>query len=497
MPATGTARLKKWLKRLGLLLALPVLAVISAIVYVSVKIATYEQLDDAAHMAAKADYLASIARTAPQNAPDLVIILFDDLGYGDVGFTGNQMIATPHMDKLAANGLVLENYYAPAPVCSPSRAAMLTGRMAPRAGLTHVPFPSGTIFDRLNRFFGNPVRLPREEILIADILHAVGYETAMVGKWHMGDHAGSVPTQFGFQRFFGTYYSNDMNPFTLVRGTADAGEQISHAAPVDQTALNPLYTEAAERFISEAAGEKPLFLYFAHNFPHVPLYAAPSEKGRSDAGLYGDVVQGLDDTVGQIVAALKKRGRLDNTLILITSDNGPWWEGRGVGRGRKGVSFEGGIRVPFIAHWPQQIKPSRSDALAMGTDLLPTMLDELNLPLPPDRIIDGESLAATLRGGPSPHEVLYHYAAGTLMAVRSATHKYRDRKAVAYPTDPVRLPIWQAHGPWLFDMRADSQEAYDISMKYPALATRMKALLDAKNAEMKKNPRGWKMSNRN
>ena len=122
----------------------------------------------------------------------------------------------------------------------------------------------------------------------------------------------------------------------------------------------------------------------------------------------------------------------------------------------------------------------------MGTDLLPTMLDELNLPLPPDRMIDGKSLAATLRGGPSPHEVLYHYAAGTLMAVRSATHKYRDRKAVAYPTDPVRLPIWQAHGPWLFDMRADSQEAYDISMKYPALATRMKALLDAKNAEMKK-----------
>ena len=496
MPATGTARLKKWLKRLGLLLALPVLAVISAIVYVSVKIATYEQLDDAAHMAAKADYLASIARAAPQNAPDLVIILFDDLGYGDVGFTGNQMIATPHMDKLAANGLVLENYYAPAPVCSPSRAAMLTGRVAPRAGLTHVPFPSGTIFDRLNRFFGNPVRLPREEILIADILHAVGYETAMVGKWHMGDHAGSVPTQFGFQRFFGTYYSNDMNPFTLVRGTADAGEQISHAAPVDQTALNPLYAEAAERFIAEAAGDKPLFLYFAHNFPHVPLYAAPTEKGRSDAGLYGDVVQGLDDTVGHIVAALKKRGRLDNTLILITSDNGPWWEGRGVGRGRKGVSFEGGIRVPFIAHWPQQIKPARSEALAMGIDLLPTMLDELSLPLPPDRMIDGKSLAATLRGGPSPHDVLYHYAAGTLMAVRSATHKYRDRKAVAYPTDPVRLPIWQAHGPWLFDMRADSQEAYDISMKHPALAARMKALLDAKNAEMEKNPRGWKMSNR-
>ena len=492
MPATGTARLKKWLKRLGLLLALPAAAVIFTIGYVSVKIATYEQLDDAAHMASKADYLKSIARAAPANAPDLVVILFDDLGYGDVGFTGNQMIATPHMDKLAANGLVLENYYAPAPVCSPSRAAMLTGRLPPRAGLTHVPFPSGTTFDRLNRFFNNPVRLPREEIVLADILEAVGYETVMVGKWHMGDHAGSVPTQFGFQRFFGTYYSNDMNPFTLVRGTADRGEQVSHAAPVDQSALNPLYAEAAETFIAEAAADRPLFLYFAHNFPHVPLYAAPSEKGRSAAGLYGDVVQGLDDTVGHIVAALQQRGRLDNTLILITSDNGPWWEGRGIGRGRKGVSFEGGIRVPFIAHWPRQIKPARSEALAMGTDLVPTMLDELNLPPPPDRMLDGKSIAATLRGGASPHEVLYHYAADTLMAVRSATHKYRARKALAYPTDPVRLPIWQAHGPWLFDMQADSQEAYDISMKQPDMAARMKALMDAKNAEMKTNPRGWK-----
>jgi arylsulfatase A-like enzyme len=484
--------LKTWLTRLALLLALPVLALMVTIAYVSVKIATYEQRDDAAHMASKAEYLKSITRAAPENAPDVVVILFDDLGYGDVGFTGNQMIATPHMDKLAASGMVLENYYAPAPACSPSRAAMLTGRMAPRAGLTHVSFPLGTAFDRLNRFFNNPVRLPREEILIADILQAVGYETTMVGKWHMGDHAGSVPTQFGFQKFFGTYYSNDMKPFTLVSGTAGAGEAISHQAPVDQTALNPLYAEKAEAFIADAARDKPLFLYFAHNFPHVPLYAAPHETGRSDAGLYGDVVQGLDDTVGRIVAALKKRGRLDNTLILITSDNGPWWEGRGVGRGRKGVSFEGGIRVPFIAHWPQQIKPARSDALAMGTDLLPTMLAELNLPRPPDRLIDGKSIAATLRGAASPHQVLYHYAAGTLMAVRDSHFKYRDRKPVAYPTDPVRLPIWQAHGPWLFDMQADAQEAYDISMQRPAEAARLKALLDAKNAEMAENPRGWK-----
>ncbi len=496
MPFALSASAKKWLRRGALILLLPVAAVLFTLIYVSSKIAFYEQADNAERMASKDAYLKSIARAmpdgAPENAPDMVVILFDDLGYGDVGFTGNEMIKTPHMDGLAAAGLVMENYYAPAPVCSPSRAAMLTGRMAPRAGLTHVPFPSGTFFDRLNRFFNNPVRLPREEILISDILKAGGYHTAMVGKWHMGDHNGSIPTGFGFDKFFGTYYSNDMTPFALVSGTIEGGEAISHQAPFDQTELNPLYAEKAEAFIAAAPEDKPLFLYFAHNFPHVPLYAAPHETGRSDAGLYGDVVEGLDETVGRVVSALKKRGRFDNTLILITSDNGPWWEGRGIGRGRKGVSFEGGVHVPFIAHWPQQIKPGRTDALVMGTDLLPSLLDELDMPLPRDRIIDGKSWAATLRGGDSPHQVLYYYAAGTLMAVRDKQHKYRARKPVVYPTDPVSLPFWQAHGPWLFDMQADPSEAYDISMKQPHIAAQMKALMDAKNAEMAENPRGWK-----
>ncbi len=483
---------KKWVVRSALILLLPVAGVLVSIIYVTGKIAFYEQADNAARMASKAAYLKSITGPAPANAPDLVVILFDDLGYGDVGFTGNRLIKTPHMDALAANGMVLENYYAPAPVCSPSRAAMLTGRMAPRAGLTVVPFPSGSPLDRLNRFFNNPVRLPREEILIADVLQAGGFHTAMVGKWHMGDHDKSVPTEFGFDKFFGTYYSNDMNPFTLLSGRAGQGETITHQAPVDQTTLNPLYAEKAQRFIADAPKDKPLFLYLAHNFPHVPLYAAPHEAGRSEAGLYGDVVQGLDDTVGRIVAALKERGRFDNTLIIITSDNGPWWEGRGIGRGRKGVSFEGGVHVPFIAHWPKAIRPGASDALAMGTDLLPTLLEELQLPAPQDRLLDGKSIAATLRGGDSPHAVLYYYAAGTLMAVRDKRHKYRARKPVVYPTDPVSIPIWQGQGPWLFDLQADAQEAYDISMRKPAIAAELKAVMDAKNAEMAVNPRGWK-----
>ena len=492
-----TPRVKKWLGRLALVLALPVGAVVLGGLYIVVKIATYEQSDDLARLENKQAYLAGLPKTAAQTDPDVVVILFDDLGFGDLGFTGNQNIQTPHMDKLAKDGVVMTNYFAPAPVCSPSRAAMLTGRMAPRNGLTAVPFPSGTTFDRVNRFMDNPVRLPREEIIISDVLQASGFHTAMVGKWHMGDHDQSIPTEFGFNRFFGTYHSNDMTPFHLVEGPTalsggGQGEKIAHAAPVDQTNLNGLYAQKAEQFIAEAPADKPMFLYFAHNFPHVPLYAAPHEHGRSNAGLYGDVVQGLDDTVGRIVAALEARGKFDNTLIIITSDNGPWWEGRGIGRGRKGQTFEGGIHVPFVAHWPRQLQPLVSEALVMGTDLLPTLLDEFGIAAPQDRKLDGLSIAQTLRGGESPHAALYHYGGGTLMAVRQGRYKYRDRKPIEYATDPVSIPFFSNHGPWLFDMQSDPHEAYDVSLHKPQIAARLKAILDARNAEMAENPRGWK-----
>lgn len=487
-----TPAVRKWLGRLALILALPVGGMMFLALYITVKVATYEQADDPLRLQNKQNYLAALTNVVNDRTPDVVVILFDDLGYGDVGFTGNSSIRTPHMDELARNGVLMTNYFAPAPVCSPSRAAMLTGRMAPRNGLTVVPFPSGTPLDRANRFFDNPVRLPREEIIIADVLQASGFHTAMVGKWHMGDHDKSIPTEFGFDTFFGTYHSNDMNPFHLVEGAAGQGEKIAYAAPVDQTNLNGLYAEKAEQFIAAAPADKPMFLYFAHNFPHVPLYTAPHEHGRSDAGLYGDVVQGLDDTVGRIVEALKKRGKFDNTLIVITSDNGPWWEGRGVGRGRKGETFEGGIHVPFVAHWPAQLKPLVSDALVMGSDLLPTLLDEFDIAPPTDRKLDGLSIAQTLRGGKSPHEALYYYGGATLMAVRQGRYKYRDRKPIVYAVDPVRIPIWSGHGPWLFDMQTDPDESYDVSLHRPDVAARLKAILDARNAEMADNPRGWK-----
>ena len=374
------------------------------VLYVIATVASYEQLDNSEKLASKNAYLAALPRAVSSLSPDIVVILFDDLGYGDVGFTGNRSIRTPYMDALAENGVVMTNYFSPAPVCSPSRAAMLTGRMAPRNGLTAVPFPSGSLIDQVNRFFGNPVRLPREEIIIPEVLKATGFHTAMVGKWHLGDHDKSIPTEFGFDRFFGTYHSNDMAPFHLVEGVAGEGEKIAYPAPVDQTNLNALYAQKAEQIIAEAPTDIPLFLYFAHNFPHVPLFASANEQGRSKAGLYGDVVQGLDNTVGRIVTELKQRGKFDNTLIVITSDNGPWWEGRGIGRGRKGETFEGGVHVPFVAHWPRQLKPAMSDELVMGSDLLPTLLEELRVVAPDDRKLDGRSISQTLRGGPSPHE---------------------------------------------------------------------------------------------
>ena len=491
--------LRKWGKRLALVLALPIFLVVFSVGYLVFKVASYEQLDDAAHMVSKQAYLKTLAEVSNTNmsAPDVVVILFDDLGYGDLGFTGNQMIETPHIDQLAKNGVVLETYYAPSPVCSPSRASMLTGRLAPRNGLTAVPFPSGHVVDKINRVFGNPVRLPREEIIIADVLRASGFHTAMVGKWHMGDHDRSIPTEFGFDQFFGTYHSNDMTPFNLHEGEYGAPEKLAVAAPVDQTQLNQIYGDKAEAFIAAAPKDKPLFLYFAHNFPHVPLYAAPHEHGRSQAGLYGDVVQGLDDAVGRVVASLKQRGRFENTLIVITSDNGPWWEGRAAGgdagaRGRKGETFEGGMHVPFIAHWPAQLKPHSSQAMAMGTDLLPTLLQELNLPAPSDRILDGRSLSATLRGGESPHDVLYFYGAGTLMAVRDERYKYRDAKPIVYATDPVSIPLWPKMGPFVFDLQQDPQEAYDLTNRKGDVAARLKATLDARNQAMQDNPRGWK-----
>ncbi len=470
------------------------LLLVLAALFVGYRIATTGHSDDERRLQDKRDYLAQLGQQARlDGAPSIVFFLYDDMGYGDIGAGADgDMIRTPHIDRLAAQGVVLTDFHSPSPVCTPSRAGYLTGRLAPRAGLPNVVFPSGSVKGFLFSTLPAPhlnVRLPAEEITLADILGAAGYATGMVGKWHLGDRSPSLPNDMGFDSYFGALYSNDMEPFALY-----ADREIAVEAPADQRLLTERYTEAATGFIEQHAG-KPFFLYFAHNFPHDPLFVREERSGRSRAGLYGDVLEEIDDSVGAIVETLANNGQLDNTLIVITSDNGPWFLGdAGDQRGRKGNTFEGGMRVPFIAHWPQAIEGGRVEhGMAMGIDLVPTVLEMLELPPPPDRLLDGRSMLSLLtEGGASDHDYLYYYEGETLFAVRDQRFKYRGPAGVFYSTDQMPVGGAVPQKEWLFDLAGDPREAYDTSDRNPQALARLREAFASKRREMADNPRGWK-----
>lgn len=484
-----------WRVLAAVLSTLLLLALLAAL-FAGYRVATHgQQEDDAEHLAAKRAYLEQLATqsTLPADAPNLLFILYDDMGYGDIGAGADgAMINTPNIDRLAAHGMVLSDFHSPAPVCTPARAGYLTGRLPARAGLPNVVFPTGSgkafVFSVLASPDSN-VRIPAEEITLADVLGAAGYATGMVGKWHLGDRSPSLPNDMGFDSYFGALYSNDMEPFALYRD-----RDIAVQAPVDQRYLTERYTEAATQFIRDKA-DGPFFLYFAHNFPHDPLFVRAERSGRSDAGLYGDVLEEIDDSVGALVEALRETGALDNTLIIITSDNGPWYLGNaGDQRGRKGNTFEGGMRVPFIAHWPARIGAGgESGAMAMGTDLLPTMLDILGLPAPTDRIIDGRSIRRVLTdNAPTPHDYLYYYDGETLFAARDQRFKYRGAAGVFYSTDQMPFGAAVQQKEWLFDLAGDRRESYDTSTRHPEKLAELREAFDAKNADMAQNKRGWR-----
>jgi len=483
-------------RRAKALLSTALLLLIVLALFIVYRVAVSGQTDDEARLQSKRDYLAQIheREVASQHTPNIVFILYDDMGYGDIGAgaRGGSMIATPNINRLAANGVVLTDFHSPAPVCTPSRAGYLTGRVAPRAGLPNVLFPTGSLKKFLFSTVGAPhtnVRLPAEEITLADVLKAAGYATGMVGKWHLGDRSPSLPNDMGFDNYFGALYSNDQTPFALY-----ANREVAVEAPVDQRYLTQRYTEAATAFI-EQHSQEPFFLYFAHNFPHDPLSVREERSGKSRAGLYGDVLEEIDESVGAIVETLQRTGTLDNTLIIITSDNGPWYLGNaGELRGRKGNTFEGGMRVPFIAHWPAGIAPGRTEqAMAMGIDLLPTVLDLLQLPPPPDRLLDGRSILNVLTtGGASPHDYLYYYDGETLFAVRDQRFKYRGPAGVFYSTDQMPVAIAVPQKEWLFDLSGDRGESYDTADHNPRELAHLRAVFDARNREMTDNLRGWK-----
>src|SRR3954451_12782539 len=345
--------------------------------------------------------------------PNVIILLADDLGYGDLACFGHPKFKTPNLDRMAAEGARLTQFNTPMPFCAPTRASLMTGRYPFRCGLTSNPAPD----------FGGQyteLRLPTSEITLAKLFHNAGYATGMVGKWHLGHTKKEFyPVHRGFDEYLGILYSNDMRPVQLIDGE-DVVEY-----PVVQATLTKRYTDRAVKFI-ERNKNKPFFLYFAHAMPHKPLAASEKYYQKSGAGLYGDVIAELDASVGQVLAKLKELKLDDNTFVVFTSDNGPWFGGSTGGlRGMKGTSWEGGYRVPFIARWPGMIPVGHiSDQPAIMMDLFTTTLRIAGIAAPADRVIDGADISPILTSNAaSPHKVIFGTQGPNLATVRDERRK--------------------------------------------------------------------------
>ena len=401
----------------------------------------------------------SLADTASPTPPNIVLVLADDLGYGDVGVYGARLIETPHLDGLAAQGIRLTNFYASGNVCTPSRAGLLTGRYAIRNGLADKTIT-------VNDFRG----LPAGTTTIAGLLQQRGYRTALIGKWHLGHHKPSQrPNALGFDLFYGLLHPNDVEQ-PLYRDTQATAE------PFDQGALTRRFTEEAIRFI-ENDTRQPFFLLLSHTAPHIPLVPSAAFANTSRAGAYGDVVQELDWSVGQLLAALQRNGLADNTVVIFTSDNGPFPEGSTGGlRGGKGTAWDGGYRVPFIARWPGRIPAAASaGAIAMNIDLLPTFAALAGAPSPRAQL-DGRNILPVLLGDndASPHQALYFFNNEHIAALR--TQNWRMVVRAGYRDIQRRLPEHEVY--LLFDMRTDPEERYSQAQRHPDKWQELQTLLD-------------------
>lgn len=396
--------------------------------------------------------------------PNIVMIYADDLGYGDLGCYGSE-IRTANLDRMAGEGVRFTHFYSASALCSPSRAALLTGRYPTRVGVPRVLNPKDT------------EGLPDDETTLAQVLKPTGYKTMCIGKWHLGHLPKYLPTNRGFDSYFGIPYSNDMEPRVLMRDTA----------VIEQTAtletLTGRYAEEALKFI-ERSKASPFFLYFPHTFPHIPLAAAPRFRGKSPLGLYGDVVEELDWSVGEVLGALKKHGLEDNTLVMFSSDNGPWYQGSpGRLRGRKGMTWDGGQREPFIARWPGRIPAGKvSSAVATTMDILPTVakLCEARLPKKP---LDGLDILPLLTGTRNELErapFLYfdHVNVQCARWKQWKLHIARNNTTTWSPAPPggvVNLPL---PAPELYDLVNDPDESYDIAEEHPQIVKQMLARIE-------------------
>ena len=409
--------------------------------------------------------------------PNIIVIMADDLGYGDLSCFGSEAIRTPHIDAIAEQGMKFTSFYSSSPVCSPSRCGLLTGRYPSRVGINGVYFPSTNPGSRtMHLVAGLGDGMNPNEIVLAELLKKAGYKTCCVGKWHLGDKKKFRPNHRGFDHYLGLHYSNDMTPLPLYRN-----DEIIEPDPVNQDTLTGKYTDEAVTWLKQN-GDNPFFLYLPHTFPHEPLHASKEFRGRSKAGLYGDCVEEVDWSIGEVLKTVDELGVADNTFVFFTSDNGPWFQGSpGIHRDRKGTTFDGGMRVPGIAKWPGVIKPgSETHEMAMNIDLFSTALAVAGVAEPDDRIIDGRSLLPVFEGGKSPHDMLCFYYGKNLLAIREGNWKYHCSHT-HWATEYAIIP----YGPALYDLSIDHNESYDVSDKYPDVAKRMQEKFQAWEADFK------------
>jgi len=457
-------------------------------------------------MAAGGLSLAAVGASSKPQArlPNFVVVFTDDQGYQDVGCFGSPSIKTPRLDRMAAEGRRFTDFYVAASVCTPSRAALLTGCYAQRVSLP------GVLFPRSN------VGISDKEVTIAQMLKARGYATCCIGKWHLGHHPQFLPTRHGFDHYFGIPYSNDMWLAADMAVAADAKlgpglkpadlkpgiKKRSHVPlmrdeqvveyPADQATLTKRYTEEAIRFITANKG-RPFFLYLPHTMPHIPLFASKAFKGKSARGLYGDVIEEIDWSTGQILDTLRTLGLDEHTLVIFTSDNGPWLSMKKNGgcalplRDGKFSVYEGGMREPCIMRWPGRIPAGTvCSELATTMDLLPTFAGLAGAAAPTDRVVDGKDiwpLMAGTRGARSPHEAFFYFRGNGLQAVRSGDWKLHLPRTVG------RRGKRRKVGAQLYNLRQDVGEKQNVADQHPEVVGRLQAMAAKMAEELKKNRR--------
>jgi arylsulfatase A-like enzyme len=415
-----------------------------------------------------------LASQAAAAQPNFVVIFCDDLGYGDLGCYGSTKNRTPRIDALASEGMRFTDFYSSSPVCTPSRASLMTGCYARRVGMHEDATGHWVLIPRSRR------GLNAAELTLPETLKASGYATSCIGKWHLGDQPDHLPTAHGFDSYFGIPYSNDMQnarrgdpPLPLVK------QKTVIEAPADQASLTQRYTSEAIDFI-EANRDRPFFLYLPHTFPHLPLFASPDFHGKSANGRYGDSVEEIDWSTGQILDCLKRLELESNTLVIFTSDNGS--NGRNGGSnaplsGAKGSTMEGGMRVPMIARLPGQIDSgSTCSALTTTMDLLPTLCSFSGADLPTAKI-DGFDISLFLRGkgrGESPYEVFYYYRRRQLQAIRWGDWKWHLPLAKTFPRWDNANTVGRKRPGKLVNLKSDLQEKLNVADENPAVMSRMK-----------------------